>query len=335
MTFDPREQIQRLEGLSRTDSEIVPFASRIGPGGLTPVSLATLQINVGKLCNQTCRHCHVDAGPTRKEVMTRETFEHCLKAIDGHEEIRIVDLTGGAPEMNPHFRWFVEQVRARGRHLMVRCNLTILEAHAKYADLPEFFAKHDVEVVSSLPSFAAATTDRQRGNGVFEKSIRALRKLNAVGYGHEARLMLHLVYNPNGAFLPADQSGLEREFKDRLGRDHDIVFNRLFTITNMPISRFFEYLVSSDNLKPYLAKLNRQFNPAAVDGVMCRSMISVSWDGRLYDCDFNQMLDLEVRPPMTIERFNAKELMKRKIAVGMHCYGCTAGAGSSCGGSVA
>lgn len=329
MTMDPREQMKVLHAM--TGAEVPAFHDRLTGRSLPALSLVTLQVNVGKLCNQTCKHCHVDAGPTRKEVMTRETMEDCLRALDKHP-FKIVDITGGAPEMNPHFRWFVEQVKSRGLHVMARCNLTIIEAHAKYADLPEFYARHKVEVVSSLPSFAEGITDRQRGKGVFGKSVAALKKLNAVGYG--SQLPLHLVYNPNGAFLPGNQAELEAEFKAKLKDEYGIVFNSLFTITNMPISRFLEYLIASGNLNEYMKRLSSQFNPAAVETVMCRTMLSVSWDGGLYDCDFNQMLELKTNPALSIRNFDPAKLLNRKIVVGPHCYGCTAGSGSSCGGSL-
>jgi radical SAM/Cys-rich protein len=349
MALPAEKQIEILRGLQTSaDGELKPFESRLPGGCLAPASLLTMQINVGKLCNQTCKHCHVDAGPTRKEIMTRSTMEDCIRALEIYEGFKIVDITGGAPEMNPNFRWLVEQARARGKHVMARCNLTIIEAHAKYSDLPEFYARHGVEVISSLPSFNAAVTDRQRGSHVYDKSVAALKRLNAVGYGHDPKLSLHLVYNPNGAFLPGDQAELEAEFKGRLLDEHGIVFNNLFTITNMPISRFLDYLSASGNLEAYMRRLNQQFNPAAIDTLMCRTMISVGWDGRLYDCDFNQMLELEVATDgvvdgaatgttealMTIATFDAEKLLQRNIIVGSHCYGCTAGAGSSCGGSL-
>jgi radical SAM/Cys-rich protein len=329
---DPREQVRRL---SQAPEELgVPsFISRLN-GPLVSDSLTTLQINLGKMCNQTCKHCHVDAGPTRKEIMSRETMRECLAALDRHS-FQNVDLTGGAPEMNPHFRWFVEEIAKRGVHIMVRCNLTIIEAHEKFGDLPEFFARHQVEVISSLPFYSRSTTDRQRGDGVFDKSIAALKKLNSVGYGREASLKLNLVYNPNGAFLPADQDELESQYKSRLREDFGIEFHRLFTITNMPISRFLEYLIDSGNFAPYMRKLSRQFNPQAAENVMCRSLLSVSWDGRLFDCDFNQMLEIPCASVSHISQFDASRLERRNIAVNSHCYGCTAGAGSSCGGTVA
>jgi radical SAM/Cys-rich protein len=301
---------------------------------LKPLPLSIFQMNLGKMCNQTCRHCHVDAGPDRKEVMTRETMEQCLAAME-RTDAAVVDLTGGAPEMNPHFRWLVEEVRARGKHVMDRCNLTILETRPHY-DLPDFFAKHRVEVVCSLPHYRALSTDAQRGDGVYAKSIEALKRLNAVGYGDgRSGLRLVLVTNPVGAYLPAGQATLEAEWKRELLKNHGIRFDQLFTITNMPISRYLEWLQDSGNLEPYMHKLVGAFNPAAAAGVMCRNTLSVGWDGKLYDCDFNQMLELglEARAPQHIRDFDAARLQARDIVVGPHCFGCTAGAGSSCGGA--
>ncbi len=301
---------------------------------LKPIGIDVFQVNVGKMCNQVCKHCHVDAGPDRKEIMTRETMQACLDVLK-NSAISTVDLTGGAPEMNPDFRWFVEELSALGKHIMVRCNLTIILAHPKYADLPEFFKKHHVEVVSSLPYFAARRTDAQRGEGVFEKSIEALKMLNAVGYGIEEELKLNLVYNPSGAFLPGDQASLEKEFKTKLMDGWGISFNQLFAITNLPVSRFLEYLVVSGNYSDYMSELANAYNPVAAAGVMCRNTISISWDGYLYDCDFNQMLDLKVAAKGThIRNFDEEALIQRSIIVNQHCYGCTAGAGSSCGGTV-
>jgi radical SAM/Cys-rich protein len=288
------------------------------------------------MCNQTCKHCHVDAGPDRKEIMTRETMQLCLDAL-AKTDIRTVDLTGGAPEMNPDFRWFVEGIKALGRHVMVRCNLTIIVANPKYHDLPQFFKTHGIEVVSSLPFYNRRRTDSQRGDGVFERSITALKMLNDVGYGVDGTgLLLNLVYNPAGAFLPGSQSGLEREFKDALLRDFGIRFNQLFAITNLPISRFLDYLIESGNYESYMETLVGAFNPSAAANVMCRNTLSVGWDGYLYDCDFNQMLDLkiEAEKPMHLRDFDVDALAKREIIVNQHCYGCTAGAGSSCGGEV-
>ena len=309
---------------------------------LKPTQLEIFQVNLGKMCNQTCKHCHVDAGPDRKEIMTRETMQFCLDALDKADEagfeVKTVDLTGGAPEMNPDFRWLVEELSARGKHIIVRCNLTIILANPKYHDLPEFFKQHKVEVVSSLPHFSARRTDAQRGDGVFEKSIKALQMLNEVGYGIEdSGLELHLVYNPSGAFMPAAQAGLEKEFKSQLQRQFGIQFNNLLVITNLPISRFLDYLVESGNYEAYMEKLIEAFNPAAAANVMCRNTISVGWDGKLYDCDFNQMLELEVAAgaPNHIKDFDTLALNQRNIVLNQHCYGCTAGAGSSCGGQTA
>ena len=309
----------------------------IGEFPLKATELEIFQINVGKMCNQVCKHCHVDAGPDRKEIMNRETMELCL-AILKNTGIRTVDLTGGAPEMNPDFRWFVAEIRKLGKHVIVRCNLTIIMANKRFHDLPEFFREHEVEVVSSLPSFTKDRTDRQRGDGVFEDSIKALQLLNAVGYGAaDGNLQLNLVYNPAGAFLPPSQQALEKEYKEELLKNFGIRFNNLFAITNMPISRYLDYLLSSNNYDKYMEKLIAAFNPAAVQNVMCRNTISVSWDGYLYDCDFNQMLDLPVSTgkSMHLKDFDLGELNGRDIVLKQHCYGCTAGAGSSCGGAVA
>lgn len=315
------------------------FDRALADAGLWPLRstrIEILQINVGKLCNQTCRHCHVDAGPDRTEVMTRQTMEQCLAAL-ARTEIPTVDITGGAPELNPNFRFLVEECKKLGRHVMDRCNLTILET-GPHRDLPDFLAKHQVEVVCSLPHYRALGTDRQRGAGVYEKSIAALKRLNALGYGDEkSGLRLTLVTNPVGAFLPAAQAALEAEWKAELWRLHRIRFDALFTITNMPISRYLEWLIESDNLDEYMTRLVTAFNPAAARGVMCRNTVSVGWEGTLYDCDFNQMLDLPVQAgaPRHIADFDLAALERRTIAVERHCFGCTAGAGSSCGGSTA
>jgi len=330
----------QLKILSDADSiGIKSFSAamnEIGLKTLTPTHLEIFQVNVGKMCNQVCNHCHVDAGPDRKEIMTRETMQQCLDALKG-SGIKTVDLTGGAPEMNPEFRWFVMELSALGMHIIVRCNLTIILANKKYHDLPEFFKEHKVEVVSSLPYFAARRTDAQRGEGVFEKSIEALKMLNAVGYGMPgSALKLNLVFNPSGAILPGDQSELEKEFKQKLMEGWEIQFNELYAITNLPVSRFLEYLVASGNYEEYMIELANAFNPTAARSVMCRNTISVGWDGFLYDCDFNQMLELKVATKgQHIQDFNVAELEKRSIILNQHCYGCTAGAGSSCGGSVA
>jgi radical SAM/Cys-rich protein len=295
-----------------------------------------MQLNLGKMCNQTCKHCHVDAGPDRKEMMSRSTMQFCLDVLK-NSEIDVVDLTGGAPELNPDFRWLVEQIKKLGKHVIVRCNLTIILANKRFYDLPDFFKQHQVEVVSSLPSFTQDRTDRQRGDGVFEDSIKALQMLNQVGYGKEGSgLILNLVYNPAGAFLPPSQAALEKEYKMELSSRYDLVFNQLYAITNMPISRYLDYLLSSGNYSRYMDKLISAFNPALVQNLMCRNTLSVGWDGYLYDCDFNQMLDLKLSASgnQHISDFDFVILKNRNIVIKQHCFGCTAGEGSSCGGSL-
>ncbi len=295
----------------------------------------TLQVNVGKLCNQACKHCHVDASPARTEIMTRETVGHILAAIRRFK-IPTLDITGGAPELNPSFRYLVTEARNAGARVMVRHNLTVM-FEQNQEDLPEFFRANRIEVVSSLPYFLPQQTDAQRGRGVFEKSIEALRRLNAVGYGVDDNLILNLVYNPVGAFLPPVQMALEADFKREMHSRYDVSFNNLYTITNMPIKRFLGFLRRSGNEERYMQKLLDAFNPATVEGLMCRNLISVDWTGRLYDCDFNQMLELAVEKdlPQTIDGFDPAKFANRRIATGAHCFGCTAGAGSSCGGTVA
>ncbi len=334
-------QLKVLNKKEVADSQLISFEEKLRTAEKFPLKPSTIeifQINIGKLCNQTCAHCHVDAGPDRKEEqMSRENLEICLEIIAQIDTIKTVDITGGAPEMNANFRWFVEQCHQLGKTVMDRCNLTIIEANKKYADLPEFFKANKVHVVSSLPYFAASKTDRQRGSGVFNDSINALKKLNAVGYGVEGSgLVLDLVYNPEGAYLPGSQASLESEFKRQLKRKYDISFNNLFAITNLPISRFLDYLIESGNYTEYMDKLVNAFNPGTVDGLMCRNTISVSWDGYIYDCDFNQMLDLKVatKASQHIKDFDATLLQKRNIVINRHCFGCTAGSGSSCGGSI-
>ncbi|MEQ9301743.1 MAG: arsenosugar biosynthesis radical SAM protein ArsS [Cyclobacteriaceae bacterium] len=316
---------------------IPSFQERLESIDLFPLKstgIDVFQVNMGKMCNQVCKHCHVDAGPDRKEIMTRETMEQCLTALKG-TDIKTVDLTGGAPEMNPDFRWFVEEISALGKSIIVRCNLTIIVANPKYNDLPEFYKKHKVNVASSLPYFSAKRTDAQRGGGVFEQSIKALKMLNAVGYGlSDSELKLDLVYNPSGAFMPGDQQDLEKQFKDKLKNGYDIDFNSLFTITNLPVSRFLDYLINSGNYQAYMTELANAFNASAATGVMCRNTLSVGWDGYLYDCDFNQMLEMKLdQPNGHISEFDIESLNKRTIKINQHCYGCSAGAGSSCGGA--
>jgi radical SAM/Cys-rich protein len=316
----------------------VPFAQKMRDIGLTPLhatGISVFQINVGKFCNQSCRHCHVDAGPERTEQMSRATAELCIKAFS-QTDIPTFDITGGAPELNPNFRWLVEQATALGRHVIDRCNLSILLTGPQ-RDLGEFLARHRVEVIASLPYFRPSQTDAQRGDGVFDKSIEALQLLNRLGYGAPGSgLILNLVHNPVGAFLPPKQEAIEAQFRRELARQYDIKFNNLYTITNMPISRFLEFLLDSGNFEGYMERLVNAFNPGAAAGVMCRYTLSVGWDGKLYDCDFNQMLELPLAHglPQHIRDFDAAKLHQRGIVVANHCYGCTAGGGSSCGGSV-
>ena len=332
-------QLNVLNGKEMTDKQFDSFTQKIkdlGHETLTPSPLQIFQINIGKLCNQTCAHCHVDAGPDKKEEnMSRENLEKCLDIIIKYK-IPTVDITGGAPEMNAHFRWFVEQCAQNGVQVIDRCNLTIIMANKKYHDLPDFFKKNNVQVVSSLPYFTKSRTDNQRGDGVFEDSIAALKKLNDVGYGKEGTgLILDLVYNPSGAFLPSSQETLEGEFKRQLKSRYDIDFNSLYAITNLPISRFLDYLLQSGNYERYMQSLVDAYNPMTIDGLMCRNTLSISWDGYIYDCDFNQMLDLKVASPHNhIDNFDFDALAKRSIVLNQHCYGCTAGAGSSCGGEI-
>ncbi len=326
-------QLQKLNNDGR--EKFAHKLHAIGMPSLRPTGIDIFQMNMGKMCNQVCKHCHVDAGPDRKEIMTQETMQLCLDILAKHD-IPMVDLTGGAPEMNPHFRWFVEEASKLGKHIMDRCNLTIIVANKKYHDLPQFFAKHKVEVISSLPHYTAGRTDRQRGDGVFESSIEALKMLNEVGYGVEGTgLKLNLVYNPTGALLPGPQGELEADYKKALKANFGIEFNNLFVITNMPISRFLDYLIQSGNYEDYMQKLIDAFNPSAATGVMCRNTLSVGWDGYLYDCDFNQMLDIKVDSnAQHLRDFDFEGLLHRDIVVDQHCYGCTAGLGSSCGGQV-
>jgi radical SAM/Cys-rich protein len=312
----------------------ISFADKLRANGLTlsAATIDTLQVNVGKLCNQACKHCHVDASPRRTEIMQRKTIDACLEVLR-ENSIKTLDITGGAPELNPDFRYFVIEAKKIGVHIIVRHNLTVM-FEENQQDLPEFFAENEVELVSSLPYFLAEKTDAQRGTGVFDKSIEALKLLNQVGYGIKEKLKLNLVYNPVGAFLPPAQSAIEADFKRELKTRYDIVFNNLYTITNMPIARYLDWLRRSRNEELYMQKLINAFNPATVEGLMCRNLISVDWLGNLYDCDFNQMLEMPVESKQTIFDFDFKKLKNRAIVTGNHCYGCTAGSGSSCGGVV-
>jgi len=312
---------------------------------LAPLAIDTLQVNITKLCNQQCRHCHVDASPARREMMSDEGIAKCLEILERHRAIGRLDITGGAPELHPAFNHFVERAVALGKRVMVRHNLTVqLDPHpitgASMEYLPEFFARQRVEVISSLPYYQQFFTDAQRGKGVFAKSLEAMRRLNALGYGVDgSSLVLNLVYNPVGPYLPAAQAALEADYKRELKAKFGIVFTSLYTITNMPINRFRLHLQKSGQLEAYMDKLLAAFNPAAAEGVMCRSLVSVGHDGRLYDCDFNQMLELEAAGrdgrPLSIFDFDFERTLARRIRFGEHCLGCTAGAGSSCGGVTA
>jgi len=313
------------------------FEQAIAAAGLAPLratGIEVLQVNLGRKCNQTCRHCHVDAGPDRTETMPAEILDRCLEVLAA-SAIPTLDITGGAPELHPGFRRLVESAVRLGRHVMDRCNLTITRL-PNYRYLPAFLAEHRVEIVASLPYYQARQTDAQRGDGVFEDSLAALRELNTLGYGVPGTgLVLNLVTNPVGAFLPPPQAAAERDWRRELERRHGIVFTGLYTITNMPISRFLEHLDEKGQTEAYLARLAQAFNPAAAAGVMCRTTLSVGWEGTLYDCDFNQMLELPLVDgmPASIMAFDAASLATRPIALGPHCFGCTAGSGSSCGGA--
>lgn len=310
-----------------------------GQSPLKPASIDIFQINVGKFCNMTCAHCHVDAGPARTEMMTRETAQACLRALDSLPSAKTVDITGGAPELNPNFRYLVEESIRRGKHVMDRCNLSVLLL-PRSQGLTEWLAEKGVEIVCSLPHYRKFNTDMQRGEGAYANSIEALKKLNTAGYGKgDPALKLTLVSNPAGAYLAASQAEMEKEWKAALLENHGVTFDRLITINNMPISRFLKWLKASGNLESYMTLLTNAFNPATVEGLMCRNTLSIGWDGRVYDCDFNQMLEMDSRYPdgggIHIENLDAAKLAQRSILTGTHCYGCTAGAGSSCGGAIA
>ena len=327
----PADQLATIAG--STTRSFDETLAKAGWPSLRPARLEGFQINVGKFCNMTCRHCHVDAGPTRTDaMMSRATVEACLRALD-RTPAETVDITGGAPELHPEFRYLVEEARRRGKHVIDRCNLSVLLL-PRSQGLAEWLGEQHVEIVASLPHYRKRNTDAQRGDGAFDKSIEALRLLNAVGYGRgNPERRLSLMMNPAGAYLAPPQRELEREWKTALERDFGIAFDRLLALNNMPISRFLEWLAASNNLDSYMQRLTDGFNAAAVSGLMCRNTLSVSWDGRLYDCDFNQMLELDAEPAMTIETFDFERWQSRQVVTRAHCFGCTAGAGSSCGGS--
>ena len=329
-------QITRRDGKSSLPNSSVGFQEKLIEKNLNlrSTDVEILQVNVGKICNQACKHCHVDASPTRTEIMKRETVEACLEVLRKYK-IPTLDITGGAPELIPDFHYFVTEARKTGARVMIRHNLTVMFEEG-FDDLPEFFAENAVEVVSSLPYFLAQQTDAQRGAGVFDKSVEALKKLNNVGYGTDKNLVLNLVYNPVGAFLPPEQLAIEADFRRELKARYDIRFNNLYTITNMPIARYLDWLRRSGNEISYMQKLVNAFNPTTVSDLMCRNTLSVDWLGNLFDCDFNQMLEMPVTSNVgrTIQDFTPETFLGREIMTAAHCFGCTAGSGSSCGGAV-
>lgn len=333
----PHEQLRVLNDRARQPGPA--FDEQLAAHGLAKLArkaLTTLQINVGKVCNQTCSHCHVDAGPDRRESMSAATAHQVIEFMS-RSNVSTLDITGGAPEMNPNFRLLVEEARRLGKAVIDRCNLTILLANG-FTDLPEFLAEQQVNVVASLPCYLQENCDAQRGDGVFGKSIAAIRKLNELGYAQPgSALQLDLVYNPTGLGLPPEQQTLEAAYKRELAERYGIQFNRLFTITNMPVSRFLDDLLQRQKYEEYVEKLIQNFNPTTVENLMCRSLISVDWNGFLYDCDFNQMLDMAITEGaerLHISKLNDELLRGRAIRIANHCYGCTAGSGSSCGGSI-
>lgn len=325
------EQINLLENTT----SLQPFQRAVGKP-LYAKSLEILQLNMGKRCNLSCKHCHVEAGPQRTEVMSRETLQTCLDILSHHPGIHTVDITGGSPEMNPHLEWFLQEVSRLGRRILVRSNLLIL-LEDTYAHFLDLYVQVGAEVVGSLPAYRGQVTDRQRGAKSFERIIQAIGLLNHRGYGleHSGR-KLHLVHNPVGAFLPGSQQALEHEYHSKLKQEYGVSFTTLFTLANCPVGRYLEYLVQSDNFQEYMDALVQAFNPQAVDHVMCRNTLSVGWDGSLYDCDFNQMLGLQVNhgAPDHLQRFEFSQLCSRRIVLGNHCYCCTAGSGSSCQGAL-
>lgn len=328
--MEPKEQLDHLAHVPGN----VSFGDKIKEP-LIADGIQILQLNVGRRCNLKCKHCHVEAGPHRPELMDRPVFDKCLEIISDHS-IDTVDITGGAPEMNPHLPWFIEEVSKLGRRLLVRTNLMILEGE-KYRKFLDIYTDHRVEIVTSLPDYHPERTDRQRGAGVFDGVIKVMKELNRRGYGRpDSGLMLDLVYNPVGSYLPGSQEALTLEYKKRLAEAYDVSFNQLFCLTNCPVGRYLEYLVKTDNYEDYMTDLINAFNWSAVSSVMCRHTLSVAWDGKLYDCDFNQMLAMPVNhgAPSHIDIFNFDQLKGRQIVIANHCYACTAGAGSSCQGAL-
>jgi len=333
----PAEQLQILQDSQR--STAIPFSDKLGQSGVSQLyrrKLTTLQINVGKVCNQTCTHCHVDAGPDRHESMSYETACQVIGFL-AKSDVKTLDITGGAPEMNPNFRMLVQEAKQLEKQVIDRCNLTILLANG-FTDLPEFLAEHQVNIVASLPCYLEENCDAQRGSGVFVKSIEAIRRLNKLGYAQpSSNLHLDLAYNPTGLGLPPEQKELETAYKSELDNRFGIQFNNLFTITNMPVSRFLDDLLRQGKYTEYMEKLINSFNPSNIDDLMCRSLLSVDWNGFIFDCDFNQMLDLAIADGddrVHISKLTDDLLSNRAIRVANHCYGCTAGCGSSCSGSL-
>lgn len=315
--------------------DIHPSFEERTAGPLKAGDIEILQINLGYRCNLECRHCHVEAGPNRTEIMSRPVMERCLQVLQSHP-IPTIDITGGTPELHPDFPWFLEECAALSRRLLVRTNGVILleSEHAAFLDL---YVRQRVEVIVSFPHVDIKMTNRQRGEGVYSRLIEAVRLLNERGYGQpDSGLVLNLVHNPSGAYLPGLQNSLENHYRQVLKEKHGIVFNQLFCITNMPIGRYLTYLKKSDNYENYMTALVNAFNPANLDSVMCKSTLSVGWDGKLYDCDFNQMLGMTVNhgAPEHIDMFDLNRLATRRVVTGNHCYGCTAGAGSSCQGEI-
>lgn len=338
----PESQLALLDGVDLAASAYAgDFSKALASAGwlpLRPAALEILQVNLGKLCNMSCRHCHVDAGPDRADaMMDRETVDACLRALD-LSGAHTLDVTGGAPELNPHFRYLVDEAVKKGKHVLDRCNLTVLLVPT-LRNLPGWMAERGVEIVASLPHPRKRGTDAQRGDGTFDRSLEAMRMLNALGYGSgRSDRTLTLVTNPVGAFLPAGQASMEREWKEALGQEHGVTFDRLIALNDMPISRYLEWLEASGNLESYLKLLVDSFNPATLAGLMCRNTLSVSWDGSLHDCDFNQMLALPALSvdgrPLHVRDLDPDVLAAREIVTRRHCFGCTAGAGSSCGGAI-
>jgi radical SAM/Cys-rich protein len=330
--MDTREQLHVLGRIGDSPS----FAGKIREINMSPLcakGIEIFQINTGRRCNLSCRHCHVNAGPQRTEIMSKPVLDKCLEILSSFP-ISTIDITGGSPEMNPNLEWFIGEAARLNRRLIVRSNLTLL-LEEPYRHFIDVFAQNKVEIVTSLPDYLETKSDRQRGKGVFGKVIGALRELNSRGYGmKDSGLLIDIVHNPVGAYLPGPQAALEHEYHERLLTEQGVRFNQLFCLTNLPVGRYLDYLIESGNFEEYLSALCHSFNPAAVKNVMCLTMLSVGWDGSLYDCDFNQMLDLTVNSgaPASIMDFDMDKLKNREIVINNHCYGCVAGCGSSCQG---